>query len=88
MGHAGRAGASRSDRGGVCGGLGACGTKAVLGRARCCMLVLHRWSRQWVPSAAAMLRPLTTTMGGALWGVAGVSESPRGQLRSARGGQG
>jgi hypothetical protein len=52
------------------------------------MLVLHRWSRQWVPSAAAMLRPLTTTMGGALWGVAGVSESPRGQLRSARGGQG
>ena len=88
MGHAGRAGASRGDRGGVCGGLGACGTKAVLGRARCCMLVLHRWSRQWVPSAAAMLRPLTTTMGGALWGVAGVSESPRGQLRSARGGQG
>ena len=29
------------DRGGVCGGLGACGTKAVLGRARRCMLVLR-----------------------------------------------
>ena len=47
-----------------------------------------RWSRQWVLSAAAMLRPLTTIMGGALWGVAGVCESPRGQLCSARGGQG
>ena len=41
MGDAGRAGAARGDRGGVCGGLGACGTKAVLGRARRCMLVLR-----------------------------------------------
>ena len=39
--HAGRAGAARGDRGSVCGGLGACETKAVLGRARRCMLVLR-----------------------------------------------
>ena len=41
MEHAGRAGAARYDRGGVCGGLGACGAKTVLGRARRCMLVLR-----------------------------------------------
>ena len=47
-----------------------------------------RWSRLWVLSDAAMLRPLVTTMRAALWGVIGVCESPRGQLRSAGGGQG
>ena len=34
-------------------------------------------------SGADMLRPLVATMRAALWGVIGVCESPRGQLRSA-----
>ena len=41
MGHAGRSRAACGDRGDVCGCLGAYGVKALLGKARRYMLVLH-----------------------------------------------
>ena len=52
------------------------------------LLVLPRWSRQWVLSGAAMHRPITMLTGGSYGGAAGVCMSLQRQLRPMGGGQG